>query len=215
MHQEPLIQNELQTEVSRQLEEAEQFTRQGKRQKAYRSSLKATSLAPDEPIAWYLRSQNAPSAEEQLICLSRAYSLDPSLEATRTELRAAIHHLLKKEPFLAYVHETEELYQVRSGLDMLITVPKSHSFEKPFLKRDPSPLKPAYTWLNLSLLALLLGGVGAVLFAPIAAFQVLRIQSRPLYRADRVRLLVIMILALLVWILSIPISWLFLIRFFP
>lgn len=206
--------DELHTEVSRLLEEAEKLAREGKREKAYRSILKATSLAPDEPMAWYLRSQTAPSAEEHLLCLSRAYSLDPSLGTARTQLRAAVHHLLKREPFLAYVHETEEMYQVRSGLDLLINVPKNRTFEKPFLKRTPSPLKSAYTWLYLSLLALLLGGVGAVLFAPIAAFQVLRIQSRPLYRADRVRLLVIMILALLVWILSIPISWLFLIRFF-
>jgi hypothetical protein len=65
------------------------------------------------------------------------------------------------------------------------------------------------------LFGLLLGGVGAVLLAPMAAFQVLRLQTVPLFRADRVRLTIIMILALLVWILSIPISWLFLIRFFP
>lgn len=206
---------ERQTQVSRLLEEAEESARQGNRETAYQSSLKATSLAPDEPLAWYLRSQTAPSLEEHLICLSRAYSLDPSLADARSELRAAVHDLLKQEPFLAYVHETEELYQVRSGRDLLINVPKNRAFEKPYLQKDPSPLKPAYRWLNLSFLALLLGGVGAVLFAPIAAFQVLRLQSRPLYRADRVRLLVIMILALLVWVVSIPISWLLLIRFYP
>lgn len=209
------MQRELQTELSRLLEEAQHYVGQGKREKAYQASLKATRLAPDEPMAWYLRAQSAPSNEEQLICLSRAYSLEPSLKPARTELHTAVHRLLKQEPFLAYVHETEELYQVRSGLDLLINVPKNRAFEPPYLKKNPSPLKPAFTWLYLSLLALLLGGVGAVLFAPITAFQVLRIQSRPLYRADRVRLLVIMILSLLVWIVSIPISWLFLIRFFP
>lgn len=205
---------ELQLQVSQLLEEAERSVQQGKREIAYQSSLRATSLAPDEPMAWYLRSQTAPSTEERLLCLSRAYSLDPSLAPARTELRAAVHGLLKKEPFLAYVHETEELYQVRSGLDLLINIPKNRAFEMPYLKKKPSPLKPAFTWLYLSLLALLLGGVGAVLFAPITAFQVLRLQSNPLYRADRVRLLIIMILSLLIWVLSIPISWLFLIRFF-
>ncbi|HEX5837581.1 MAG TPA: hypothetical protein VFY26_07100 [Anaerolineales bacterium] len=209
------MQRELQTELSRLLEEAQHDVEQGKRENAYQASLKATRLAPDEPMAWYLRAQSAPSNEEHLICLSRAYSLDPLLKPARTELRSAVHRLLKQEPFLAYVHETEELYQVRSGLDLLINIPKNRAFEPPYLKKNPSLLKPAFTWLYLSLLALLLGGVGAVLFAPITAFQVLRIQSRPLYRADRVRLLVIMILSLLVWIVSIPISWLFLIRFFP
>ena len=71
------MQKMLQTEISQLLEEAGQFAQQGKREKAYQSSLKATSLAPDEPLAWYLRSQSAPSREEQLMCLSRAYSLDP------------------------------------------------------------------------------------------------------------------------------------------
>jgi hypothetical protein len=209
------MQNELQTQLSRLLEEAERSVRQGKREMAYQSSLKATSLAPDEPLAWYLRSQTAPSTEEHLMCLSRAYSLDPSLMEARKELRTAVHNLLKQEPFLAYVHETEELYQVRSGLDMLINIPKNRAFEKPYLQKDPSPLKPAFTWLYLAFLGLLLGGVGAVLLAPVAAFQVLRLQSQPLSRADRIRLWIIMILSILVWLASIPISWLLLIRFYP
>lgn len=209
------MQNELQTQLSRLLEEAERSARQGKREMAYQSSLKATSLAPDEPLAWYLRSQTAPSTEEHLMCLSRAYSLDPSLMEARKELRTAVHNLLKQEPFLAYVHETEVLYQVRSGLDMLINIPKNRAFEKPYLQKDPSPLKPAFTWLYLAFLGLLLGGVGAVLLAPVAAFQVLRLQSQPLSRADRFRLWIIMILSILVWLASIPISWLLLIRFFP
>ena len=68
------MQKQLQTEVSQLLEEAGTFARQGKREKAYRASLRATTIAPDEPLAWYLRSQNAPSREEQLMCLSHAYS---------------------------------------------------------------------------------------------------------------------------------------------
>jgi hypothetical protein len=45
------MQKQLQTEVSHLLEEAGQFARQGKREKAYQSSLRATGLAPDEPRA--------------------------------------------------------------------------------------------------------------------------------------------------------------------
>ena len=66
------MQSKLQTEISQLLEEVGQFARQGKRERAYQSSLKATSMAPDEPRAWYLRSQSAPSSEERLMCLSRA-----------------------------------------------------------------------------------------------------------------------------------------------
>ncbi len=146
------------------------------------------------------------------MCLSRAYSLDPALPDTRKELRSAIQALLEREPFLAYVHETEQFYQVRSGLDLLINIPKNRAFEPPYLQRDPGVAASAYRWLGLALLALLLGGVGAVLLAPLAAFQALRLRAHSSSQSDRIRLWIVLILAVLVWMASIPVSWLFLIR---
>jgi hypothetical protein len=209
------MQNKLQTELSQLLEEVGQLAQQGKREKAYQISLRATSIAPDEPRAWFLRSQNAPSTEEQLMCLSRAYSLDSNDPQTKKDLRHAIQTLLKQEPFLAYVHETEKFYQVRSGRDLLINIPKNRTFEVPYLKKTPGLAKPAFRWLSLSLLALFLGGVGAVLFAPIAAFQALRLQASAPTEGERVRLLIVFILAVILWLAAIPISWLLLIRFYP
>lgn len=209
------MQKKLQTEISQLLEEVGQLAQQGESEKAYQSSLRATRTAPDQPLAWYLRAQTAPSTEEQLMCLSRAYSLDPAFPDTKKELRTAIQTLLKQEPFLAYVHETEEFYQVRSGRDLLINIPKNRTFETPYLKKAPGLAKPAFRWLSLSLLALVLGGVGAVLFAPIAAFQALRLQASAPSRGDRVRLLIVFILAVIIWLAAIPISWLLLIRFYP
>lgn len=208
------MQKKLQTEVSQLLEEAGQLVQQGERERAYQSSLKATSLAPDEPRAWYLRSQTAPSTEEQLMCLSRVYSLNPEYQEPKQELRTAIQRLLKQEPFLAYVHETDQLYQVRSGRDLLINIPKDRTFETPYLKRAPGLTRPAFRWLSIALIALLLGGVGAVLFAPIAAFQSLRLQASNPSRGDRVRLWIVLILAMIIWLIAIPISWLLLIRFY-
>lgn len=209
------MQKKLEADVSQLLEEAGQFARQGKREKAYQSSLKATTLAPDAPLAWYVRSQNAPSREEQLMCLSHACSLAPDHAEIKKELRAAVRALLKQEPFLAYVYETEQFYQVRSGRDLLINIPKDRTFETPYLKKKPGPAQPAFRWLSLSLLALILGGVGAVVFAPIAAFQALRLQSSALTDGERTRLLIVFILAVIIWLAAIPISWLLLIRFYP
>jgi len=205
----------LEFRVSQLLEEAGQLAQQGKREKAYQICLRATSVAPDEPLAWYLRSQNAPSREEQLMCLSHAYSLAPDYPETKKELRNAIHTLLKQEPFLAYVYETEQFYQVRSGRDLLINIPKYRTFEIPYLKKRPGPAQPAFRWLSLSLLALILGGVGAVIFAPIAAFQALRLQASAPTDGERLRLLIVFILAVIIWLAAIPISWLLLIRFYP
>jgi hypothetical protein len=209
------MQKNLQTEVSQLLEEAGQFARQGKREKAYQSSLRATSLAPDEPLAWYTRSQNAPSREEQLMCLSHAYSLDPNQPETKRELRTAVHTLLKQEPFLAYVYETEAFYQVRSGRDLLINIPKNRTFETPYLKKKKGLAQPAFRWLSFAVLALFLGGVGAVLLAPVAAFQALRLQAAAPTDGERTRLLIVFILAVIIWLAAIPISWLLLIRFYP
>jgi hypothetical protein len=205
----------LQTEVSQLLEEAGRFAQQGKREKAYQTSLKATTIAPDEPLAWYIRSQNAPSREEQLMCLSHAYSLAPDHTETKQELRTAVHHLLKQEPFLAYVYETEQFYQVRSGRDLLINIPKDRTFETPYHKKKPGLAQPAFRWLSIALLALFLGGVGAVLFAPVAAFQALRLQASAPTEGERTRLLIVFILAVIIWLAAIPISWLLLIRFYP
>ena len=208
------MQRKLQPEIAQLLEEVEQFTRQGNRERAYQSSLRATSLAPDEPHVWYLRSQAAPSTEEKLMCLSRAVSLDPNYPEIQNELRTSIQALLKQEPFLAYVHENAEFYQVRSGRDLLINVPKNRTFETPYLKMKPGLAQPAFRWLNYSVLALLLGGVGAVLLAPIAAFQALRLQASSRTREERMRLWIVLILSMIIWLIAIPISWLLLIRFY-
>lgn len=149
------------------------------------------------------------------MCLSRAFSLDPAFPDARKELRAAVQALLKQEPFLAYVHETEELYQVRSGLDVLVNIPKNRVFERPYLQKDPGPLRPAYRWLYISLFALLLGGVGAFLVAPITVFQALRLRSLAPPGGDRVRVWVLLILSAVIWLASIPLSLLLLIRFLP
>lgn len=206
------MEKKLQSDVTQSIDEAGQFAQQGKHEQAYQASLKATTVAPDNPLAWYARSQYAHSTEEKLMCLSRAFALDIKHPEAKTELRNAMQDLLQKEPFLAYVYETPRLYQVRSGRDLLINIPKNIAYETPYLKRAPGAVVPAYRWLYLSLIGLLLGGVSAVVFAPIAVFQVLRLQSTSLSRSDRVRAWVILVFSVIIWLAAIPISWLLLIR---
>lgn len=204
---------EIQNEVSRLLEEAEQAAQQGKREKAYRDSLQATNLAPEEPLGWYIRSKTAPSREEQLVCLSRVYSLNPGFPKAKGEMYAALRELLKREPSLAYVHETKELYQVKSGMDLLLNVPKNRSYEELYLRRPAGPLKAAFSWLNMALFTLFLGGVGAFFLAPLTALRALLLQRFIKNRRDRVRVWVILILSALIWLASIPLSLLFLMHF--
>ncbi len=209
------MQKELPDQVSHLLQEAEQSLQQGRREMAYQSSLEATDLAPDEPQAWYLRARTAPSHEEKLMCLSRVFTLDTDLPDAKADLRTSIQELLRKEPFLAYVYETPELYQVRSGRDLLINVPKSRAFEMPYLQRRPGPVQPALKWLYLAIAGLLLGGVAALFFASIAVFQGLRLLTTHLQPGDRIRVWIVLAISGLIWLIALPISWLFLIRLFP
>lgn len=207
------MQKELHTTVSRLLETADQATQQGNREKAYRTSLKVTHLAPDDPSGWFLRSKTAPSKEEQLVCLSRVYSLEPGFPPAKGEMYAALRSLIKVEPSLAYVDETRELYQVRGGMDLLLNVPKNRSYHEHYARRKPGPLRGAYSWLNMALLTLFLGGVGAFFIAPLTALRALVLQRHVRARRDRARVVVVLFLSVLIWIVSIPLGVLFLIRF--
>ena len=209
------MEQKLQSDISQLLEDTQELTRRGKREKAYQSSLQATTVAANEPLAWYLRAQNAPSTEERLMCLSRAYSLAPGDLQIQEALHTAVHTLVKQEPFLAYVYETEAFYQVRSGRDLLVNIPKNRTYEVPYLKKKPGVAQSAFRWLSWSILALLLGGVGAVFLAPVAGFHALRLHASAPSEGERNRLLIVFLLSVIVWLAAIPISWLLLIRFYP
>ena len=199
--------------VSRLLDQAERSAGQGERDHAYQYSLKATDLAPNDARAWYLRSQSAISREERLVCLSRVYALDPRFPRADGEIFLALKELLEQDPSLTYVHETKDLYQVKSGSDLLINVPKNRAHEELFIKRPVHPLKPAFDWLNVALVALFLGGLGAFLLAPVAVVKIFQQQRQLKDHADRVRLRIVVILSILIWFLSIPLSLLFVIHF--
>lgn len=201
------------TAVARILKNVERQADRGQEDIAYRNSLNATTIAPQDPQAWYWRAQTAPSLEEKLICLSRVCSIDPGFPNAKNEMYSALRDLLEREPSLAYLKETEDLYQVKSGFDLLINVPKNRNFEQPYLERTPSPLQSSFRWLHLALFALPLGGIGAFLIAPILGLSALRYQSRSYQRRDRIRAIVLILLAILIWLVSIPLSLLFLIHF--
>jgi hypothetical protein len=207
------IKDQSSTSIAGLLEEAERFSDEGKREKAYRSSLEATNSAPDNPQAWYLRAHSAPSAEEKLMCLSRVCSLDPAFQDAEMELHSALQGLLQQDPSLTYIDESKDVYQVRSGSDLLLNVPKSRAFQELYLQRDPGPLQPAFVWLNLSLLALFLGGVGAFFLAPMAVMTAMRHRGYIANRHDKARLPVLVLISSVIWLLSIPLTVLFLIHF--
>lgn len=210
----PNLQETRPSSVARILKNAEELADKGEGESAYLSSLNATNFAPRDPQAWYLRAQTAPSLEEQLMCLSRVCFLDPGFLDARRDLHVALRDLLKREPSLAYLKETAELYQVKSGFDLLINVPKNRVFEEPYLQREPGPLQPAFRWLFWALLALPLGGIGTFFLAPLVVFTALQVQSPSCHRRDRIRSLVLLMISTIIWFVSIPLSLILLIHLF-
>jgi hypothetical protein len=200
--------------VAELLKEGERLAQQGQRESAYERSLRATNLAPRDPMAWYLRSRVSNSLEEQIFCLSRVFALEPDFPHGRQKMQAALRGLLDRDPSLAYLAETDEHYQVKSRQDILIQIPKNRSPSIPYPQREPGPTRPAMRWFNAAVLGFLLGGVGAFILAPIAVYRATQIQFQKLERHDRVRLAVIIALSILIWLASLPLVILFAIHFF-
>ncbi len=194
------------------LAQAKHYAGQGNREKAYRLSLEATQKAPDDLEAWLWRANTAPSLEEKLVCLSRVYSLDPYYYRARPSMYNALHELIRREPYLGYINETDNLYQIKSGLEIYINVPKSRAIPEIYPAPGPGLLKSTYFWLILASLGLVFGGIGAVFLAPVAIIQSLFLQFKPLNHSERVRSLVALAAATVIWLAAIPIGLLFILH---
>lgn len=201
--------------ITKLLNDAQMLANKGKLDHAYHLSLQATQLFPREIGAWHLRARTAPSLEEKLVCLSRLYSLDPNFPHARENMHQALQTLLKQEPSLAYLDENEELYRVKSGLELFIIVPKYRSHHQTHPCKAETPTKPAFQWLNLALIGFFLAGLGAFLLAPIAAYKALKLQWQPLNRKDRIRSLIVLVLSTFLWAAALPLTALFLLHFLP
>lgn len=189
--------------------EAQDFTEQGQREQAYKKSLEATKIAPQDIDAWLLRADTAASLEEKLVCLSRLNALNPNWAPARERTYYALKDLLQQEPFLAYIDETDELYRVKSGLELYLNVPKARAVPEPYPAPKSGELQSTYRWLAWSLIGLVLGGIGAIILAPVAAFKAFWLQLQPLTRRDRVRAIVAFVAAVLIWLAALPLGYLF------
>lgn len=201
--------------VTKLIEEAQSLANDGKQDHAYQLSLKATQLFPRDIGAWHFRASTAPSLEERLVCLSRVYSLDPNFLHAKENMHQALQALLRQEPSLAYLDENEQLYRVKSGLELFINVPKYRSNQEMRPREVASPTRSAFRWLNLALVGFILAGLGALLLAPVAAFKALKLQWQPLGRKDRIRSLIVLVLSTFLWIAALPFTALFLLHFLP
>jgi hypothetical protein len=117
---------------------------------------------------------------------------------------------LQKTPqtlILKYEGEDDQSFFV-SGLHAeRISVPKNRSIPKPFRDRSPQPLTPAFRLLAWAFVGLAPAGLGALVLAPLAALWALVVLiTRPLPLGDRVRVMVVCMIAALLVGIAFPMS---------
>ncbi|MGE5224646.1 MAG: hypothetical protein ACM3PY_19595 [Omnitrophica WOR_2 bacterium] len=201
------------SDVSKLLVDANRLAQQGDRQDAYRLSLQATRLEPDNPEAWVLRSKLAATNEERLFCLSQVHRINPHHPIVKRDSYQVIWHMLQKDPFLAYLNETDDLYYVRSNAYLSIPVPKDRAMPETYPPKEPSKIAPAFHYLGLALLGLMFAGLGTLIFAPLAIIAVMSAASQQLSSADRVRARIVVLTALVLIVGAIGLVWLLISHF--
>jgi tetratricopeptide (TPR) repeat protein len=197
------------------LAESNKAIRVGNSQTAYELSLRATEIEPQNIEAWLLRATLAPTLEERILCVNYLNELAPNHQDRYDVAFFALKELLDKNPYLAYLEETEELYRVVHA-NQVLNIPKKRApvNPSPLEETQSHPLKWAYHWLAMAILGLLLAGIGTLIFAPLAAFAALRAQESVQSRSERVRSTVVSIVASGLFLIGILFSVLFLLHWF-
>jgi hypothetical protein len=193
------------------LTESEQAIRAGNNQQAYELSLQATQIDPENIEAWLLRATVAPSLEERIICANRLNELAPGFKDRHNVAFFAFKELLDQDPFLAYLEETEELYRTVHA-DYVLNIPKKRAANNVFPPEGSGPLTGAYRWLTLAFMGLLVAGIGTIIFAPLAVFAALRAQGSVQSRSERIKSIVVLIVAFGLFLIGILFSVLFLLH---
>ncbi|HSL46495.1 MAG TPA: hypothetical protein VK897_23885 [Anaerolineales bacterium] len=201
-------------QVNDLLAESEKAIREGNKEQAYRLAVQATQVDSESIDAWLLRATLAPSLNERIICINRLNELAPGYQDRYNVAFFALKELLDRNPFLAYLEETDELYRVLNADRVVLTIPKKRALVNPSPPEQPQPgpLRAAYRWLLMSIIGLLSAGIATVIFAPLAAFAAIRAHHSLNSHAERVRSAVVLILAFVLFIIGVLFSILFILH---
>jgi hypothetical protein len=194
------------TRAQQALIDAEEALRQGDRSSAYQLSREATKNAPDNIKAWLIQAESAPTLDEAIACLNQANALQPLNSDLREKTYQTVWTLLKHNPFVLYLDETEDKYHVQSGEQISLVIPKDRSIPEPYPARQPARLQLAYRWLWLALFGIIPAGLGAIIFAPLAGLTALSMNFGSTSRSNRIHSLVLIILSGGLWLFGLLLS---------
>ena len=117
--------------------------------------------------------------------------------------------LLKSERtlILTYMGEDDQVFLVSDSNGESLTFPKNRNVPQPHVDKPPQPLIPAFRLLALAFVGLAPAGLGALVFAPLAALWALLVLiTRPSTRSDTIRVMVVWGIAALLVGIALPMS---------
>jgi hypothetical protein len=165
-----LLEVKLYVSVEDMLDEAEGAVRRGMTRDAYELCLRAIQAEPHNMEAWLLRASLADSLEEKLQCLNRMHELGADRHDRHNVAFYALKELLERDPFLAYMEETDGLYRVQNAEHTVLVIPKRRSVTTSYPNRGADALRNARRWLMLAVFGLIFAGIATLVFAPLAAW---------------------------------------------
>lgn len=195
------------------LAQAEQAAMEGNQLQAYQLSLQATEAAPRYAPAWAMRAEFAPSLEEKVACQNRLHELQPEYYDFHNRSYYFLKELFERDPFLAYLNETQDLYHVVNKDMMVLRIPKKRTAVQPYPPERPSALTSAVRWLALALFGLMLAGIPTLIFAPLAARSALQAAESPDSHADQAHSLAVQAAALILFAIACFFTLLFVLHF--
>jgi hypothetical protein len=191
--------------------ESEKALREGNREHAYQLSLQATKVAPDNLDGWLYCATLAPSLTERVFCVNHLNELAPGYQDRHDIAFFAFKELFDEKPYLAYLAETDELYRVINTDRVVLNIPKKRARFEPYPPEQPtaSPLRLAYRWLILSIVGLLVAGIGTVVFAPMAAVAAIRADQSLETHGERGQAMIVLVASAGLFIIGILFTILF------
>ena len=191
--------------------ESEKALREGNREHAYQLSLQATKVAPDNLEGWLYCATLAPSLTERVFCVNHLNELAPGYQDRHDIAFFAFKELFDEKPYLAYLAETDELYRVINTDRVVLNIPKKRARFEPYPPEQPtaSPLRLAYRWLILSIVGLLVAGIGTVVFAPMAAVAAIRADQSLETHVERGQAMIVLVASAGLFIIGILFTILF------
>jgi hypothetical protein len=197
--------------IAHLLTQSEKAIHEGKSQAAHELSVQATQMAPESIEAWLLRASLAPSLDERIYCVNQLNELAPGHQDRYDVAFFALKELLDQKPFLAYLEETNQLYRVINADRVVLSIPKKRMPTDPYPPERPTatPLRAANRWLILSIVGLLVAGIGTVLFAPLALLAAMRAYQSVGSHAERVSSTVVVLASVGLFMVGVIFSILF------